>query len=215
MLLDEYSEKSKDRLLSKIKISKSQHYEGTVCWNWTNFKDKVGYGKFSFNGKSRIAHRVSYELFKGKIPQGLQIDHLCRNTSCVNPLHLEPVTSKENTMRGTSPSAKNAAKTHCKRGHEYTPENTWVVNSLHGKGRVCKICNRMRERNLYKLQQEQIGKTVGPHASAKTHCKNGHEFTFKNTYITSLGKRQCNECQKYRKKKYYNSLKYRVCLVSR
>lgn len=207
MLLDEYGKKSKDRLLSKIKLSKSQHYEGTVCWNWTDFKDKDGYGKFSFNGKSRIAHRISYELHLGKIPDGLTLDHLCRNTSCINPIHLEPTTSKENTMRGISPSAKNAAKTHCKRGHEYTPQNTWIVNSVSGKGRVCKICNRMRERELYKSQQEDLGKTVGPHGSAKTHCKKGHEFTEENTYITPLGRRQCNECQKQRKKKYKISIK--------
>lgn len=82
------------------------------CWEWTGGKIKNGYGHFRFGYKSdgkndiRLAHRVSYELHVGLIPDGLVLDHLCRNTSCVNPRHLQPVTQRENIARGISPSAK-------------------------------------------------------------------------------------------------------------
>lgn len=111
------------------------------CWEWTAYTDKKGYGSFRLNGKIRKAHRVAYELIKGKIPDGLVLDHLCRNTSCVNPNHLEPVTNKENVDRGISKDVNGRwqkAKTHCPNGHEYTPENTYYrKNRSH---RECKSC---------------------------------------------------------------------------
>ncbi len=70
------------------------------CWHWTGYKNAAGYGQFKQKGKMKPAHRVSYEILRKKIPRGLVIDHLCRNTSCVNPDHLEPVTNRENTARG-------------------------------------------------------------------------------------------------------------------
>jgi hypothetical protein len=89
----------------------------TGCWNWRRYKDKDGYGNIRLNTKLLRAHRASYEAFVGPILPGLTIDHLCRNTSCVNPQHLEPVTRHENLMRSNAPAAINAAKTHCLKGH--------------------------------------------------------------------------------------------------
>lgn len=108
----------------------------TDCWEWQGGKDKRGYGRFCMHYKLYNPHRVSYELYKGKIPNGLQIDHLCRNTSCVNPKHLEAVTQQENISRGIS---ANKSKTHCPQGHEYSKENTYK----HGGFRHCKTCNRL------------------------------------------------------------------------
>lgn len=90
------------------------------CWLWTAAKDRHGYGRVRWEGlSSAMAHRVVYELLVGPIPGGLTLDHLCRTPSCVKPAHLEPVTLRENILRGDSPSARHAQKTHCPHGHEY------------------------------------------------------------------------------------------------
>ena len=112
--------------------------KGLGCWEWTACKDSCGYGQFSLNGSNNGAHRVSWEWANGKIPEGLQIDHLCRNPGCVNPKHLEPVTCKENTRRGTN---HNRDKTYCNHGHEFTKKNTYIRKRSQG-GRTCRICNR-------------------------------------------------------------------------
>lgn len=105
-----------------------------ACWPWYAFIDPQGYGR---HGRTSMAHRVVYEALVGPIPEGLQLDHLCRNRSCVNPAHLEPVTMHENIVRGASPFARNYRKVYCKRGHLFTPENT----RLNKKGwRTCKTC---------------------------------------------------------------------------
>lgn len=112
------------------------------CWEWAGSRDRDGYGRFKLDGRPQMAHRVAFELWRGEIPDGLQIDHLCRNPGCVNPNHLEVVTSRENTLRGEGPAAENGRKTHCKRGHEFTEENTY----LSAKGRECRICRREADR---------------------------------------------------------------------
>jgi HNH endonuclease len=120
------------RFWSKVQRSESG------CWEWTAAKT-VGYGRFADKGRTLLAHRVAYELLIGPIPEGLQIDHLCRNPSCVNPAHLEPVTSRENLLRGVGEPARNAAKTHCPQGHEYSPENTYAYRGM----RMCVECRRI------------------------------------------------------------------------
>jgi hypothetical protein len=110
------------------------------CWNWVACRHKDGHGKIGKNGKTFYAHRIAYELLVGPIPDGLVLDHICRNTSCVNPIHLEPVTQKINTNRGISPPALQLLITHCPLGHEYNEENTY-----HWRGhRRCRICNAIK-----------------------------------------------------------------------
>lgn len=115
------------------------------CWLWTG-PTHHGYGQIGVKGKIYRVHRYAYELEIGPIPDGMVIDHLCRVRHCVNPAHLEPVTVRENTLRGVGPSALAATQTHCWRGHEYTPENTYIHAS---KGdRRCRTCKRL-DHQLY------------------------------------------------------------------
>ena len=115
---------------------------GDECWPWTAALDRGGYGLIKFGGASRRAHRIAYMLLVGPIQEGLVLDHLCRNRRCVNPAHLEPVTQEENARRG-----EQAQMTHCIRGHELTPENTYVKPSNGRRG--CLQCRRSRRRSYY------------------------------------------------------------------
>lgn len=122
-----------------------------LCWNWPWAKNKAGYGQWKQDGKQCGAHRVLYEKLNGPIPAGLTLDHTCKNVSCVNPAHLEPVTMRENLMRGSSFSSSNARKTHCPQGHAYDEQNT-----LHcAKRRFCRTCLRERSRRVKSTLTEQ------------------------------------------------------------
>lgn len=112
------------------------------CWEWTGSGTPKGYGVFAYGGRQGYAHRFSYETFGGPISEGLQIDHLCRNPGCVNPQHLDAVTPRVNTLRGISPSAKQAAQTHCKRGHPLNGANLYLWN----RQRHCRTCRADRTR---------------------------------------------------------------------
>jgi hypothetical protein len=131
-----------DRLRSKIVVMRG----GSDCWIWTATTTSNGYGVACLNGGRTTAHRAIYELLVGQIDDGLVIDHLCRVRNCVNPAHLEPVTQRENLMRGeTTQGSINGSKTHCIRGHEFTPENTYP----HPAGRSCRACAAYRA-SLYR-----------------------------------------------------------------
>ena len=117
-----------------------------ACWNWMASKTG-GYGRFPVNGhpsgrKYQRAHRVSYEMHKGPIPDGLVLDHLCRNPSCVNPDHLEAVTNRENVCRGAGVNFVTHRSGYCRRGHPRTPENLI--------GRDCRICKNQRRREAWR-----------------------------------------------------------------
>ncbi|HUR18862.1 MAG TPA: HNH endonuclease signature motif containing protein [Acidimicrobiales bacterium] len=155
------------------------------CWIWKR-SARAGYGQFTWSGGS-LAHRFAYEQFVGLIPEGLHLDHLCRTPLCVNPAHLEPVTCRENTLRGIGPSARFAKATHCVHGHPFDEKNTrWRP----GKGRSCRECARIaaRVKNNSWL----------PAASERTHCPQGHPYDEENTYINPRGSRECRICRKER-----------------
>lgn len=139
--------KLEDRFWAKVDKSNASD-----CWIWTAFKSK-GYGQFGIGGKLYKSHRVAYELVKGPIPQGMTLDHLCKNKACVNPAHLEPVSQKENVLRGTSLLALNKQKTHCPKGHILEGENLVQFRLKKFGQRVCKTCVNERDR-LYSQRSE-------------------------------------------------------------
>lgn len=110
----------------------------SACWPWMACKNRKGYGHFTLTGGKHIgAHRASFLIAGGEIPPGLTLDHLCRNPACVNPAHLEPVTTQENTLRGLS------YPTHCKRGHLLAGENA-KPRAGSEKQRACRQCGNLR-----------------------------------------------------------------------
>ena len=123
----------------------------TGCWLWLGGLSSEGYGRLNSDHRKTsqtYAHRFSYELARGPIPLGLDLDHLCRNRMCVNPAHLEVVPHRVNVLRGDSPPAKQARQTECAMGHEFTPGNTYVRLDRHG--RMCRACQTMREQRRRK-----------------------------------------------------------------
>jgi hypothetical protein len=125
------------------------------CWLWTGGLWETGYGRFWFDGRTVLAHRWSYEHHTGPIPKGRHLDHLCRVRECVRPDHLEPVTARENLMRGETAAARNAAKTECPYGHPYDEANTY--RDKRGR-RSCIKCRDEREvarRERKRLEREQ------------------------------------------------------------
>jgi hypothetical protein len=123
------------------------------CWLWTAALSAAGYGAIGSGYKVRLAHIVSYEFKFGKVPNGLELDHKCRLRCCVNPYHLEPVTHRENCIRGDAPK-RNGNKTHCPRGHEYSAANT-IINqpSTRPPFRVCRKCRNVYINNLKRRQR--------------------------------------------------------------
>lgn len=111
-----------------------------TCWLWTGATARNGYGQVGIDGRTRSAHRVSYEALVGPIPDGLVIDHLCRVRHCVNPDHMEPVTSGENTRRGASAQVER-----CVNGHPLVAPNLHVRQNRPGR-RECRVCNFTRRR---------------------------------------------------------------------
>lgn len=140
------------------------HITASGCWEWTSTRSPDGYGKVvvGYRGHGRpvrrFAHRVLYELARGPVPKGLELDHLCRNRACCNPAHLEPVTRRENVRRGLLPAMlreKAAAQAHCKRGGHPLSGDNLVLQGPEKKFRVCRICRNERQRQRHNRKKEQ------------------------------------------------------------
>lgn len=163
----------------------------TGCWLWAGYADAKGYGYMragntAVGRRTVSAHRFSYIVHKGQIPDGLVIDHLCKVTSCCNPDHLEAVTTIENVLRSDSPSAKKARQKACKRGHLFTQENTYIPPE---GGRACRTCQRAWDR-------ARRGKLLRHTKAEPTHCTKGHEFTSESSWVDPKGRRKCRICNR-------------------
>ncbi len=143
------------------------------CWEWTGRLNEAGYGIVSTGLRKRErAHRIVYESNVGPVPVGLELDHLCRNRSCVNPSHMEPVTHKENCLRGKGPTSDYAKRTHCKNGHLLTVNTTGVLKGT----RVCVLCKRTasleRHFRVVKPARQLAQRLRRDNASASAQDKN-------------------------------------------
>ncbi len=138
------------RFVAKVVVGNTD----SDCWRWLGKINTYGYACFWYRGGEYKASRFAYELLVGEIPEGLEIDHLCRNRGCVNPTHLEPVTRKVNAQRGRN---SNREKTHCIKGHEYTADNIyWSIASNGQKSRQCRACaikvqSRINKKRRYRV----------------------------------------------------------------
>jgi len=118
------------------------------CWLWTGRIDESGYGRTYVSGAIYMAHRIAYQLTHGSVPTTLTLDHVksrgCTHRNCVNPSHLEPITLRENILRGSSLPAQLAARTECKRGHNLlNPDNIRIINHPKRPYRICLLCRRI------------------------------------------------------------------------
>lgn len=120
---------------SRVKKTKS-------CWLWLGAKNNSGYGTTVWGARTLVAHRVAFKLAGKRVPAGFELDHLCRRRNCVRVSHLEPVTHRVNVLRGKSPSALHAKKTHCPKGHPYRGKNLRILKRKSGSiNRICRACS--------------------------------------------------------------------------
>ncbi len=191
------------RLLDRVEVVAE-----SGCWVWMGALTRWGYGIMTDSDQQRRhSHKVAYELFKGPVPKGLELDHLCRVRCCVNPHHLEAVTHKENLKRGRDAgfgslvasrvrAELQRAQTHCHKGHEYTPENTRMYR---GKRR-CKACGRAHSLAQYRqthTPRPKISRPTSPEIKQSiTHCPKGHPYNAENTLVKPQGWRRCRECSR-------------------
>lgn len=189
------------------------------CWHWTGHLDAHGYGRMKVNRLQKLVHREAYQAFVGPIPDGLPLDHVCHSNDltclggdtclhrrCMNPEHLEAVTTQVNLLRGRGFVARYAAQTHCLQGHEFNAENT-LIDSLGRRG--CRSCGRDRKRNQVVSDEERERRRLwwaayrlhGPTKrrsdhGLKTHCPQGHDYDEANTRIEASGRRACRACDR-------------------
>ena len=155
------------------------------CWEWRGGRNR-GYGAFSSSGRLVGAHRWLYQELRGALPVGVQLDHLCSNQSCVHPAPLEPVTRKENILRGICPSAENARKQNCKAGHPLSGPNLRIRHTKRGAERFCVACSKERDRR-YRPRTK-------PPNRERTHCPAGHPYSGENLLVYG-NRRHCRACR--------------------
>lgn len=193
------------RLMSKRRVTESG------CWEWTGWCHRNGYGETSFRGKPRRTHKLMWLIEHGPAPKGLDVMHKCDNAPCFNPDHLVLGTRQQN-LKDCVARGRHfyASKTHCKRGHEFSPENIYVAPS---GSRKCKICERAKQRiyegwpldMAYSAPKGYTGFVpkdlvrVTPPAtkdySNRTHCPHGHELIGANVYVNKDGYKKCRPCR--------------------
>ncbi len=130
-------------------LEKSIPEPNSGCWLWIAARDGNGYGCLWDGRRVRPAHILSFEAFRGSVPAGTELDHTCRTLCCVNPDHLEPVSHRENVLRGAGLTAKYAKRTHCKNGHEFTEMATRPGRM----GRRCRACESLYARNYIRRKK--------------------------------------------------------------
>lgn len=164
------------------------------CWTWEGALTE-GYGKLTWKqvkGVTRTAHRWAYGVFVEEIKKGMTIDHMCERRSCIRPSHLQQLTAAENTaLAAKSITTINRAKTHCKHGHEFTPENTEVKETATTRNRICLTC---KNSNTKSSRQADLNKPPRTVRNKATKCHKGHAYTAENTRITNQGRRVCKRC---------------------
>ena len=149
---------TRDALVDRIDNS-VERIPFSGCWIWLRtIRRGNEYGRVSISGRTLSAHRWVYEVIRGRIPNGLELDHICKVRCCVNPDHLEPVTHKENTLRGIGPTSQNAKKTHCVNGHELSGAN--LGEQWKGMGRKCVTCSRRAKLDYYYREKSKNDATA-------------------------------------------------------
>lgn len=167
----------------------------TGCWEWPGTGNIGNYGQVSFGGKMLVVHRLVYEHFRGSVPEGFEVDHLCYNGRCANIDHLEAVTPKENNLRRRN---RKNPKIHCGRGHLLSGDNLYVF-PVSGNRR-CKTCIR-------EAAQRRAAEAGRVDQAARTHCPQGHHYGGENLYVDKTGRRHCRECARKHARKHYWKMK--------
>ncbi|MET8278291.1 HNH endonuclease signature motif containing protein [Micromonospora sp. NPDC005174] len=187
----------RERILSSVKIDENS------CWRWQKYVKPNGYGQIGVPGQSsQYVHRVAYLTFVGPIPDGLQIDHLCRVRDCCNPDHLEPVKARTNVLRGVGFAAEHARVERCPAGHPYDNVNTYVRADRQGRGcRTCRLESSQRSQSRRAEQfrrspEVPVDKRTPVGGNGKTHCPSGHPYAGANLYVDTHGRRQCRTCRR-------------------